>query len=180
MFSYRICQNQELVDKFLDPNYLPSEEEKQLAEDCFQQGILPCYDVDGQSCDYNPDCSPGQACYRNDWFTCGSFHQSKSCKSVDGHAFTGGHGMKRENETDPFCQATGERRDCGYVGIGEEECHSRACCWDPVEDADIPWCYHINGDGGGLPGKLFISFLFLFYLFIIFSNFFYFIYHSYM
>ncbi|RYP74385.1 hypothetical protein DL771_003052 [Monosporascus sp. 5C6A] len=38
MFAYRICQNQELVDKFLDPEYLPINEEKQAAEDCFEEG----------------------------------------------------------------------------------------------------------------------------------------------
>ncbi|EAQ84305.1 hypothetical protein CHGG_10709 [Chaetomium globosum CBS 148.51] len=38
MFSYRICQDQSLVDKFLDPDYLPTEAEKQAAEDCFEAG----------------------------------------------------------------------------------------------------------------------------------------------
>ncbi|KAK6510313.1 hypothetical protein TWF481_005029 [Arthrobotrys musiformis] len=82
MFSYRICQDQALVDKFLDPNYLPTEAEKQAAEDCFEAGILPCTDVSGQSCGYNADCQSGQACYRNDWFTCKGW-ESGRCQGVD-------------------------------------------------------------------------------------------------
>lgn len=83
MFTYRICQDQTLVDKFLTPGYLPTEAEKQAAEDCFTAGTLPCTDVNGQSCDYNPDCSPGQACWRNDWFTCGGFNEGSKCRGVD-------------------------------------------------------------------------------------------------
>lgn len=85
MFSYRICQNQTLVNKFLTPGYIPTNEEKQQAEDCFEAGTLPCTDVSGQSCGYSPDCSPGQACWRNDWFTCNAFGASerRGCQGVD-------------------------------------------------------------------------------------------------
>lgn len=55
-FTYRMCDEEELVKKFLDPNYLPTDEEKQAAEDCFEVGILPCTDVDGQECGFSPDC----------------------------------------------------------------------------------------------------------------------------
>ena len=82
MFSYRICQDQALVDKFLTPGYLPTEDEKQAAEDCFEKGTLPCTDVTGQTCGYSPDCTQGQACWRNDWFTCKAFSDTK-CKGVD-------------------------------------------------------------------------------------------------
>ncbi|KAI6297185.1 hypothetical protein MCOR29_011185 [Pyricularia oryzae] len=82
MFTYRICQDQALVDKLLTPGYLPSEAEKQAAENCFRAGTLPCTDVNGQSCGYSPDCSPGQACWRNDWFTCKGFQDTK-CRGVD-------------------------------------------------------------------------------------------------
>ncbi|KAI1801743.1 carbohydrate-binding module family 20 protein [Daldinia bambusicola] len=85
MFAYRICQDQAIVDKFLDPDYLPTEEEKQAAEDCFEEGLLPCTDVDGQDCGYNPDCQEGQPCYRNDWFTCNGFDNGDQtkCQGVD-------------------------------------------------------------------------------------------------
>ena len=82
MFSYRICQDQALVDKFLTPGYLPTEAEKQAAEECFEKGTLPCTDVTGQTCGYNADCTQGQACWRNDWFTCKGFDDTK-CKGVD-------------------------------------------------------------------------------------------------
>lgn len=85
MFSYRICQNQTLVDKFLTPGYLPTEAEKQAAEDCFEAGTLSCTDVAGQSCGFSPDCSPDQPCWRNDWFTCNAFQADnrRGCQGVD-------------------------------------------------------------------------------------------------
>lgn len=88
MFTYGICQNQTLVDLFLDPDYLPTTTEKQLAEDCFLEGELKCTDVDGQTCGYNPDCTSDEACYRNDWFTCNAFAAStnRGCEGVDGAA----------------------------------------------------------------------------------------------
>lgn len=82
MFTYRLCSNQELVDKFLDPDTVPTEAEKQELEDCFQKGVLPCTGVDGQQCDYSPDCGDGDACHRNDWFTCKSF-DGEGCQGVD-------------------------------------------------------------------------------------------------
>ncbi|OQE31236.1 hypothetical protein PENSTE_c001G01023 [Penicillium steckii] len=88
MFTYGICQNQTLVDLFLTPGYLPTNEEKQAAEDCFLDGELKCTDVDGQKCGYNPDCASDEACYRNDWFTCNEFSASsnRGCQGVDGAA----------------------------------------------------------------------------------------------
>ncbi|KAE8847720.1 hypothetical protein PTNB85_01563 [Pyrenophora teres f. teres] len=83
MFSYRICQNQAIVDKLLTPGYLPTEAEKQAAEKCFEAGELKCTGVPGQTCGYNPDCQAGQACYRNDWFTCGGFNDGTRCRGVD-------------------------------------------------------------------------------------------------
>jgi hypothetical protein len=82
MFTYRICQNQTLVDKFLDPSYSPTEAEKQAAEDCFEEGILDCNDVSGQTCDYGADCSEGEACWDNSWFTCEAYGNG-GCIGVD-------------------------------------------------------------------------------------------------
>ncbi|OHF00648.1 starch binding domain-containing protein [Colletotrichum orchidophilum] len=88
MFSYRICQDQSIIDKFITLGYLPTDDEKQAAENCFQAGTLKCTDVSGQSCDYNPDCSSGQTCWRNDWFTCNAFQASnrRACQGVDNNA----------------------------------------------------------------------------------------------
>ncbi|TDZ15083.1 Glucoamylase [Colletotrichum orbiculare MAFF 240422] len=88
MFSYRVCQDQALVDKFTTPGYLPTDAEKQAAEDCFQRGTLRCTDVAGQNCNYSPDCSPGQACWWNDWFACNAFQADgrRGCQGVDGAA----------------------------------------------------------------------------------------------
>ncbi|KAI1091994.1 carbohydrate-binding module family 20 protein [Rostrohypoxylon terebratum] len=86
MFTYRICQNQTIVDKFIDPSYLPTEDEKEEAEKCFEAGLLKCTDVDGQECGYNADCTSDQACYRNDWFTCEGFNSGTRCQGVDNAA----------------------------------------------------------------------------------------------
>ncbi|KAH8682781.1 starch binding domain-containing protein [Tricladium varicosporioides] len=88
MFSYRICQDQALVDKFLTPGYLPTDAEKQAAENCFQAGTLDCTDVSGQTCGYSADCTQGQACWRNDWFTCNGFYADTlpKCQGVDNSA----------------------------------------------------------------------------------------------
>ncbi|KAI2469741.1 carbohydrate-binding module family 20 protein [Annulohypoxylon bovei var. microspora] len=86
MFTYRICQNQTLVDKFLDASYLPTDDEKEAAELCFEEGLLPCTDVSGQTCGYNADCTSDQACYRNDWFTCEGFNSGTRCQGVDNSA----------------------------------------------------------------------------------------------
>ncbi|KAF9581414.1 hypothetical protein BGW38_001583 [Lunasporangiospora selenospora] len=32
------------------------------------------------------------------------------------------------------------REDCGYVGINEQTCRQRQCCWEPSM-APIPWCF---------------------------------------
>ena len=82
MFSYRICQDQAIVDKFLDASYLPTEAEKQAAEDCFEEGLLSCTDVSGQECGYSPDCGEGEACYDNTWFTCEAYGNG-GCIGVD-------------------------------------------------------------------------------------------------
>ena len=59
VFSYGICQEQDIVDKLLDPSHVPTEAEKAAAEFCFEAGLLPCTDVQGQTCEYSPDCSEG-------------------------------------------------------------------------------------------------------------------------
>ncbi|KAL2824276.1 hypothetical protein BDW59DRAFT_180352 [Aspergillus cavernicola] len=88
MFTYGICQNQTLVDLFLTEGYLPTDDEKQAAEDCFLEGQLTCGEVDGQECIYSPDCSEGEACYDNDWFTCNAYEAdtARGCQGVDGAA----------------------------------------------------------------------------------------------
>ena len=56
VYSYRLCQNDALVAKFLDPQHTPTESEMNLLEECFQDGVLKCSDVPGQECTIHPDC----------------------------------------------------------------------------------------------------------------------------
>lgn len=40
------------------------------------------------------------------------------------------------------------RTDCGYMGINQQQCEGKGCCWKPAsEDAtnDIPWCFFPSG-----------------------------------
>lgn len=87
MFSYRICQDQQLVNKLITPGYIPTQAEKQAAEACFEAGTLDCTDVPGQTCGINPDCQDS-ACKRTDWFTCNAFQADsrRACQGVDGSA----------------------------------------------------------------------------------------------
>lgn len=38
------------------------------------------------------------------------------------------------------CSHFFSRQDCGYVGITEDACIQRQCCWSPSM-APIPWCF---------------------------------------
>ena len=126
MFAYRICQDQAIVDKFLDPDYLPTEAEKQAAEDCFEEGLLDCNDVDGQECGYSPDCSEGEACWRNDWFTCNAF---------DGGENRGCQGKCRESVLDRLrTLLTGSR--CGRGPSELMRDHDRRWLHGDQEDQD--------------------------------------------
>ncbi|KAF4122743.1 lytic starch monooxygenase [Geosmithia morbida] len=80
-FSYRICQDQDLVNKFLDATTIPSLDVKQQLEDCFEKGILPCSDVDGNACDPSGDCA-ADSCRNSDWWGCPA-RDAGGCKSID-------------------------------------------------------------------------------------------------
>ncbi len=51
---------------------------------------------------------------------------------------------------DPVCDPT-RRTDCGYVGINEQQCESKGCCWQPTsqgaseQPGDTPWCFYKVG-----------------------------------
>mmetsp|Transcript_2641 Transcript_2641/g.4825 ORF Transcript_2641/g.4825 Transcript_2641/m.4825 type:complete len:214 (+) Transcript_2641:183-824(+) len=74
VYSYRICQDDNIVSKFIDPNYMPNEGDWADMEACFQAGILKCSDVDGNNCYVHPDCGgTGWGCEYSsqEWFNCG-------------------------------------------------------------------------------------------------------------
>ena len=36
-----------------------------------------------------------------------------------------------------------DKTDCGFVGITQQQCQSKGCCWDEVYDgSSTPWCFH--------------------------------------
>ncbi|ORX93495.1 hypothetical protein K493DRAFT_148432, partial [Basidiobolus meristosporus CBS 931.73] len=34
------------------------------------------------------------------------------------------------------------RQDCGYVGIKQNECIARNCCWNPSQESGVNWCFY--------------------------------------
>ena len=38
------------------------------------------------------------------------------------------------------CQNPKERWECGWLGIDQQTCEARGCCWD-TSDPNKPWCY---------------------------------------
>lgn len=52
--------------------------------------------------------------------------------------------------SDECSVSNSDRIDCGYVGIDQNGCISKGCCWSPVYDiqlqtTDTPWCYYKAG-----------------------------------
>lgn len=93
MYSYRICTDDSLVSKFIDPNHVPSASEMTDLENCFQKGILKCTDVPGQDCPAHPDCiGTGWGCEKsNSWFACGPKDSGRCMKKSAGYCHTHGN-----------------------------------------------------------------------------------------
>lgn len=45
---------------------------------------------------------------------------------------------------DGQCQPGGYRTDCGYVGINQQGCEAKGCCWSPLDPNpdNAPWCFY--------------------------------------
>merc|ERR1712217_654185 len=72
VYSYRLCTDESITAKFIDPSYTPNTVDEAALEACFQRGILSCSDVPGQHCPVHPDCKDGWGCMQaTDWFNCG-------------------------------------------------------------------------------------------------------------
>merc|ERR1712032_1134550 len=74
MYSYRMCSDESITAKFIDPSHTPTAQEEAALEDCFQNGILSCTDVPGQDCPVHPDCvdhSDWGCAKARSWFSCG-------------------------------------------------------------------------------------------------------------
>ena len=47
-----------------------------------------------------------------------------------------------ENEVQCNISNSNDRKECGYYGIKDHECHTRGCCWSPLPRGQKgPWCY---------------------------------------
>jgi glucoamylase len=58
------------------------------------------------------------------------------------------------------CSGASARVDCGFMGINQQQCESRGCCWVPVNPnpGNLPWCFNKQVDpqpyvppAGGVP-----------------------------
>ncbi|GJJ75499.1 hypothetical protein EMPS_07857 [Entomortierella parvispora] len=45
-----------------------------------------------------------------------------------------------KDNDDPSCSHLWARHECGYLGINQELCLQRQCCWSPAL-APVPWCF---------------------------------------
>jgi len=39
-----------------------------------------------------------------------------------------------------------DKRDCGYMGIGQSECQDSGCCWQQSTKSGTPWCFTPSGN----------------------------------
>ena len=39
-----------------------------------------------------------------------------------------------------------ERIECGFVGITEDGCTARGCCWRRSDTNNVPWCFQQNSE----------------------------------
>jgi alpha-glucosidase len=53
------------------------------------------------------------------------------------------------------CDPDGMRTDCGYVGINQQQCEAKGCCWSPASGGrgDIPWCFYASNPASGYSVK---------------------------
>ena len=85
VYSYRLCQDDELVALFTDPDHTPDDGELAKLERCFAAGILACDDVPGQDCPVHPDCQPGWGCQNaTSWFNCATKDGGRCAGKGDG------------------------------------------------------------------------------------------------
>merc|ERR1719259_980407 len=35
-----------------------------------------------------------------------------------------------------------QKRDCGYMGINQQQCEAMGCCWSASQTPNTPWCYY--------------------------------------
>jgi lytic starch monooxygenase len=93
VYSYRLCQDDELVAKFIDADYTPNATDMAALETCFQDGILSCSDVEGQDCSSpHPDCvGTGWGCESaTSWFACGPKDSGRCMMKSQGYCYTHG------------------------------------------------------------------------------------------
>uniref|UniRef100_A0A7S4LNP1 glucan 1,4-alpha-glucosidase n=1 Tax=Oxyrrhis marina TaxID=2969 RepID=A0A7S4LNP1_OXYMA len=46
-----------------------------------------------------------------------------------------------------------QRSDCGFVGVTQDQCESKGCCWKEAgQGSSVPWCYYKGGSPGPSPG----------------------------
>jgi len=46
------------------------------------------------------------------------------------------------------CNNSGNRVDCGFTGITQQQCQAQGCCWNQVNPNpnNLPWCFYSNNN----------------------------------
>lgn len=57
--------------------------------------------------------------------------------------------LAESRPTMQVCNSAGPKVDCGFVGIDQNSCERKDCCWSPATAAATaasgqPWCFHTN------------------------------------
>lgn len=92
LYSYRLCTDDDIVAKFIDPSHTPNATEMAALETCFQEGQLNCDDVPGQDCPEHPDCEGTDwGCASSpSWFNCGPKDYGRCASKSQGACYTHG------------------------------------------------------------------------------------------
>ena len=96
VYSYRLCDDPDIVKKFYEATPL-TKAEQLAAEQCFQEGILRCDDVDGNDCGLEPRCQADWGCAADPgkYFHCQGDYGGYSCKNT-GESCQGGSVVRRK------------------------------------------------------------------------------------
>ncbi|KAJ8600006.1 hypothetical protein CTAYLR_001844 [Chrysophaeum taylorii] len=97
VYSWRLCDDPDIVKKFWSGAVL-SDQEQRDAEECFQRGILRCDDVDENSCGLEPRCDASWGCAEDPgkYFHCeGSSGKAYGCANSNDACY-GGTLVKRK------------------------------------------------------------------------------------
>jgi len=110
---------------------------KRVLDRVSQCEMPPC--PDGKDVCRELKCSPSATCQKFSGLGKNPEYHCKCLPNFKGNGTLCAYDLVPET---PKCRsvAAEDRLDCGYAGIGDQECVNKGCCWDVTEDG-APWCF---------------------------------------